>query len=359
MERYNQKSASNIAGSNSVVSALDDAFIDVDKFLSELDGNNLGFKIFCDVAFEGIFLHDNSVAIMVNDQVCEMFGYQREELLGTNKIQDMIAPESQAFVRSQIASHAVGPYEAVGLRKDGTRFTVEVRVREILFEGKTIRVVSIIDFSDRQALEQKIEEVAYDERERLEQELHDGVCQNLVASSYLVSKIVSELENCESGNPEIARKVLALLQSSLIEVKNVGRSFHTIPATSSGLHTGLKNLASKISSFGSAKCSFVSEKVVLIPYKKELIEVYMIAREAAINAAKHAEASEIVITLAVSGDLFIVRVEDDGKAITKKEISNGAGMGLGIMQKRAKNIGATLDISQRPTGGTRIQCTFD
>jgi len=358
MENNNKNSSPKTISCTPPMDIEGDAAVDYKTVLPKIGDDSVGMRVFCEVAFEGILLHENSVAILVNDQFCEMFGYKREELLESNKIQDLIAPESQAFVRSQIASCALGPYEAIGLRKDGSRFPIEVRVREVFIEGRKVRVVSVTDFSARRALEQKVELATYKERERIEQELHDGVCQNLVASSYLVAKLNSDIKKCNSENVIISEKVLDLLRLSLSEVKNIGKGFNSIPATSSGLYTGLKNLADKMSSFGSAACSFVPEEVVLVPYKKELNEIYMIIRESAINAAKHAEASKIIISLSIRNDLFIVRVKDNGKGINQKAKSNGAGMGMGIMQQRAHKIGAILSITPIPTGGTQVQCTF-
>jgi len=329
--------------------------LDIDGLLDKLDGDNIGFKIFSEVAFEGILLHDNSMAILVNDQFCEMFGYEREALLNNGKIQDLIAPEYKNFVRHQIVRHLLGPYEVVGLRSDGSRFPIEIRVREISHKNRVIRVVSVSDLSERIALEQRIEIAAYEERERLEQELHDGACQDLVASSYLVTKLRDDLRKQNTDSKDLPDKICDLLKSALKEVKNIGISCQSIPATSSGLYTALESLVAKMSSFGDAESRFLPQRVVLVPYRKELIELYMIAREAAINAATHAKASTILINLFVEDGRVVVQVEDDGKGIIQNS-EEDSGMGLNIMQNRAGKIGAILKIESSPTGGTLVRC---
>jgi PAS domain S-box-containing protein len=296
------------------------------------------------------------MAIMVNDQFCKIFGYEREALLKNSKIQDLIAPEYKNFVRRQIVKHLLGPYEVVGLRADGSRFPIEIRVREISHKNRIIRVVSVSDLSERIALEQRIEMAAYEERERLEQELHDGACQDLVASSYLVTKLRDDLRKQNTDSKDLPEKICELLQSALREVKNIGMSCQSIPATSSGLYTALESLAGKMSSFGDAECRFLPQRVVMIPYRKELTELYMIAREAAINAATHAEANTILIDLFVRDGKIVIQVEDDGKGIMPENSEEDSGMGLNIMQNRAGKIGAALKIELSETGGTFICC---
>jgi two-component system, LuxR family, sensor kinase FixL len=51
-----------------------------------------------------------------------------------------------------------------------------------------------------------------------------------------------------------------------------------------------------------------------------------------------------------------LRVEDDGRGIQPKASQDRAGMGLHIMDYRARSIGGTVRIGRRPRGGTRVLC---
>src|SRR5206468_12834272 len=84
-------------------------------------------------------------------------------------------------------------------------------------------------------------------------------------------------------------------------------------------------------------------------------QLYRIAREAVINANKHAQAREIVVRLERALGGMVLRVTDDGVGF-----SNGAeprgGLGFHIMKYRAQLIGGRLEIDSQKGGGTRVSC---
>jgi signal transduction histidine kinase len=81
--------------------------------------------------------------------------------------------------------------------------------------------------------------------------------------------------------------------------------------------------------------------------------VYRIACEAVLNAARHAKATAIVIEVQRNAAGVAIAVRDDGAGIAP---GTTEGMGLRLMESRAKMIGATLAIAGRP-GGTTVTCT--
>lgn len=82
------------------------------------------------------------------------------------------------------------------------------------------------------------------------------------------------------------------------------------------------------------------------------IHLYRIAQEATTNAIKHAGASRILVSLSASGDRIELRIEDDGKGFDPTAASGG--LGLATMRQRAALIGAELDCTTAPGGGTRL-----
>jgi signal transduction histidine kinase len=84
--------------------------------------------------------------------------------------------------------------------------------------------------------------------------------------------------------------------------------------------------------------------------------LYRIAREAVINANKHAQARQIVVKLERSGQRqMVLSVTDDGVGVQKAR--NGVrGLGFHIMNYRARLIGGQLKVESPKTGGTRVAC---
>jgi PAS domain S-box-containing protein len=114
------------------------------------------YRQLSEVTFEAILFHDQGVLLEANDQFFEMFGYERHELIGKPILEKTVGSESLEMVRARIAAGSTETYEATELRKDGTTFAAEIRVRPIISQGRTIRAVAIRDISQRKNLEQQL-----------------------------------------------------------------------------------------------------------------------------------------------------------------------------------------------------------
>jgi PAS domain S-box-containing protein len=111
------------------------------------------FRQLSDVTFEGIAFHEDGYIVHANQQYYEMFGYSKEELQGCQAIPFTVATESLDTVIQHVQSGNVEPYEAIGLRKDGSKFPIEVQARSAELQGRTVRAAAIRDISDRKRAE--------------------------------------------------------------------------------------------------------------------------------------------------------------------------------------------------------------
>ncbi|MBM3323748.1 PAS domain S-box protein, partial [candidate division WOR-3 bacterium] len=95
-----------------------------------------------------------------NENACRMFGYTREELLN-RLVADLVPEEARAWlpsVSTQLATRAVFHGEAVNVRKDGTRFPVEVSMTSMeLAQGRMVLAV-VRDISERHQARRALEE---------------------------------------------------------------------------------------------------------------------------------------------------------------------------------------------------------
>jgi PAS domain S-box-containing protein len=71
---------------------------------------------------------------------------------------DYAAPESRDSIKKKMLSGHDQPYEATGLRKDGTRMYGELMGRNIIYKGRQARVVAVRDLSDRKKAEDALRE---------------------------------------------------------------------------------------------------------------------------------------------------------------------------------------------------------
>lgn len=80
--------------------------------------------------------------------------------------------------------------------------------------------------------------------------------------------------------------------------------------------------------------------------------VFLIAKEALHNAARHAEATHVHVRLGTEAGTLRLEVRDDGRGFTPSE--NGTGHGLGSLRQRAEILGGTVTVESAPGEGTRV-----
>jgi len=88
------------------------------------------------------------------------------------------------------------------------------------------------------------------------------------------------------------------------------------------------------------------------------LTLFRIAQEALNNVRKHAEATQVVTTLALSDSVVTLTVEDNGKGFTPPTMTDhptAAGkLGLIGMHERARLLGGSLSVESAPGAGTKV-----
>jgi PAS domain S-box-containing protein len=111
------------------------------------------FRQLSEASFEAVVIHDNGVIIEANDQYYKMFGYLPDELVGVDSISLTSTEESKNQIKRHIKAGDLGPYEVVGIKKDGSHFPMEIRGKTTQISGETVRMSSIRDLTNRKKYE--------------------------------------------------------------------------------------------------------------------------------------------------------------------------------------------------------------
>lgn len=110
------------------------------------------FRRIAEATFEGIIVTDAGNVLDVNQNWARMFGYGVDEVRGMDA-SALTAPESLAVVLEHISTNNDQSYEMTAMRKDGTRFPVEIRSKVIQFAGRSMHVAAIRDITERKQAE--------------------------------------------------------------------------------------------------------------------------------------------------------------------------------------------------------------
>ena len=214
-----------------------------------------------------------------------------------------------------------------------------------------------IDITERKRLEQAILEISAREQRRIGQDLHDGLGQHLTGIAFM-SK-VQEQKLAEKGLPDAvdASKIVKLVNEAINKTRELSRGLLPVVSESRGLMSALQQWASEVHDLFGISCTFLCIEPVLVHDDAMATHLYHIAQEAVNNAIKHAKAAHIVIALGASSGRAALAISDDGSGIRKTSMGSG-GMGLSIMNYRARMIGGTLEVRPGKPRGTVVTCNF-
>jgi signal transduction histidine kinase len=218
--------------------------------------------------------------------------------------------------------------EAGGLAIEIARLRVELRRQLAEVEASRARIVA----------------AAYEERRRIERDLHDGAQQRLVSIGLAMRHAQHELRD---GSPRHAGQTLddavEELSVAIAELRELARGLP--PAQlDAGLAPALKELA------GRAPLPVeVRAPAARLPPGVEAA-AYFIACEGLTNAVKHARASKVVLSAAQDNGTLVVSVTDDGIG----GAARSEGSGLSGLTDRVAAQGGVLTIKSRPGQGTTL-----
>ena len=220
---------------------------------------------------------------------------------------------------------------------------------------------TIFNYAARlEALSKQLVTVQDSERKALATELHDRIGQNLSALNMSLNLNLALLSGQLSPAALPAaqariRDALALVEQTTEMVRSVMEELHPALLEQYGLATALRWHGEEFSGrTGIAFRYAAGENLPRWPGKVETT-LFRIAQEALINVAKHAQATEVTVTLKQNANGLTLTVADNGVGMApeRKPVA-GSGWGQAIMAERARTIGGTLHIVPGPAGGTAV-----
>jgi signal transduction histidine kinase len=231
--------------------------------------------------------------------------------------------------------------------------TLEHRVSERTRELRTANKELKREIERRKGIEGQILEISDREQQRLGQELHDGLCQHLTAVAFMARSVALRLKNHRVIDASDIEKIAQLVNNAATDTRNLSRALHRLDVDAPGLVAALEDLVDR--EIWKTPCRLEIKPSFHIEDDVAAAQFYRIAREAVINANKHAQAREIVIKLERSRQGMVLRVIDDGVGFSYEPNLN-PGLGYHIMNYRAGLIGGRLEIDSPKHGGTRVSC---
>lgn len=191
-----------------------------------------------------------------------------------------------------------------------------------------------------------------EERERIARNLHDDLLQGVHALILRCSTILSRLpqgsqeERILDNVLEQAEQLVQQTRAQVMDLRGDADSRQLIAGMLQELELNEPAIAGRLQVRVSGALEQIPPVVTL--------ELCRILKEAAVNAVRHAEASEIVLTLDVNNGLVTGAVSDNGRGMPAEVAQHGVAGHWGItgMRERLELLGGTLVIETGNTGTT-------
>ncbi len=320
------------------------------------------FSALAETAIEGIVLFDGEGTIdYINPAAEIMFGYEHSELTGKN-IAGLIPQAATSLNKKPIEKHLqADPYKLVdsdpqliGIRKNSNQFPIYLSVGDIDLGYTKLYAGVVMDLSQQIQLQREIMEIPVREQRRFGQELHDNIGQQLTGLSMLATSLLNKASR--PFYDQVSQLNIGL-QEALSQVRALSHGLVPTEIDAQGFLAALKTLTENIQQQSHIQISLELHDDIRFTNNTMVMHLYRIIQEALNNAIKHAQSSEIRISLGIDGDDGVLKVYDNGKGMAD-DMSKGDGLGLSIMKYRSSLFGGKIKINSGQNNGTQVTCRF-
>ncbi|GAB1472030.1 two-component system sensor histidine kinase [Chloroflexota bacterium] len=194
-----------------------------------------------------------------------------------------------------------------------------------------------------------------EERDRIGMDLHDGIIQSIYGVGLGLEGTKHFVEEDPQKATEKINNAIDGLNQAIRDLRAYVLDLRPRQLSTDGLINGIKRLAAEY------RANTFSEVRLTPPDSdlKELTQIqaltlFHICQEALANAAKHAKAKSVQISLWTTDERVLMEIHDDGKGFDIEQKSTFIGHGLANMQTRARASGGDIDISSVDGEGTTI-----
>ncbi|HOX57635.1 MAG TPA: PAS domain S-box protein [Candidatus Paceibacterota bacterium] len=210
--------------------------------------------------------------------------------------------------------------------------------------------------NERSRLERQVLDISDRQQAHIGQDIHDGLCQQLVGVAFDATLLHRELSRYRHPQAKTARRIINYLDQAITESRQLSRGLFPVRLESEGLPPALRELAKATCRRFKVRCRFSCQGDGAVGDTVMATHLYRIAQEAVANAIKHSHARSIFIRLRTCADRIELAIEDNGSGLASAARAKAMGMGLHMMAYRARSIGGTLRLSRGRRGGTLVSC---
>ena len=209
------------------------------------------------------------------------------------------------------------------------------------------------DMSAYKEAERKIISIGEETRQRIGQELHDDLGQHLTGIAFMSEVLFKRLKSQRSDSEREAATITSLINEAITKTRKLAQGLYPVEMAENGLQGMLEQLAGNVAAIHQRNCVVTCSEERPVDDAHVIINLFRIAQEAVNNAIRHGGATEIALHMVSTSGGVTLQVDDNGSGLPDDFEAKG-GIGMHSMRYRASILGATLNFSALPDGGTRV-----
>jgi signal transduction histidine kinase len=209
-----------------------------------------------------------------------------------------------------------------------------------------------------QSLASRLESAREEERTRLAREVHDELGQVLTGLRISASRLLEGAAASDTGLAEDAKVMSEMLDGAIESVKRIATELRPGILDDLGLAAALEWLGEEAERRLGISCRVRVEPAEIHVDPELTTAVFRLCQECLTNVARHAEATEVQVTLRQTDRELSLEVVDDGKGISEAQLASPQSLGLIGMRERVTSRGGCLNIAGPSGQGTRVAATI-
>ena len=313
-----------------------------------------------------------------SDEIYRIFGLSPQQFGATYEaFLNSVHPDDREFVSKAVAD-ALFENKSYSIDHrivlpDGTIKIVHERAEVTFGEaGKPARMIGTIqDITDSKRAEDELKEsygqlrklsahlqsVREQERTNIAREIHDELGQVLTALKIEVSMFANKLHP-DDKLLDKTKSIIKKIDDTIQSVKRICAELRPAILDHFGLSAAIEWHIEEFENRTGIKCNVSFEPREIILDQDLTPSVFRIFQEALTNVARHADASEVSVTLRLKDGKIMLEIKDNGKGITKKHFLDSRSFGIMGIRERVNFFGGNVKITGIKDKGTTIMVSI-
>ncbi len=211
----------------------------------------------------------------------------------------------------------------------------------------------------QQAFSQQLISSQENERKRIAAELHDSIGQRLVVIKNL-GLFVIRPDRTPEEEPEtetIIKEITEEASHAIEETRQISYNLRPFQLDRLGLTKAIEAMMRSVSAASGIQFTSEIDNIDTIFAEDLRINFYRIVQESLGNIMKHAEATEVLVSIRKTDEVVLLSISDNGRGFTPADappLPNKGGFGLIGLSERARLLGGQFKIQSFPGCGTHV-----